>query len=417
MIRIQYNKLTGRVIGTEIILGNNPSTRDCVDSIDEFVDYTGNCGTILKDKLYFIDGKLQILEDAEPDYFDKRRELEWQIQSARENVSRNSDSALTERLLSGMSLEEALQDMQGAKNTLDSLTAELEELDRQYKEDLWTFYAEQDAQELAGLNPEKYSAVCLLIRDENQYLEEWVRHYIDLGVDLICIYDNGIDESVSDVIYALEEDIQDRIDIIPYHDINTTTLQQDVCNDFIDRYRDKVRWAAFVDSDEFIELVEDGGINDFLKGYEEHGSVFMNWVMHTANGQEVQTEGTVRERFTEEFQEPKNHIYRYQGKEFIQIYKVDTMVRYHAVFLRDAGMYINENLNMDIIKLRHYYTKSLEEWERKISRGSCDSTYRKSYQEFFKLNPDMDYLNTGEDYRQEYGPDLEKKAVVETESE
>ena len=50
-----------------------------------------------------------------------------------------------------------------------------------------------------------------------------------------------------------------------------------------------------------------------------------------------------------------------------------------------------------------YITKSYEEWVEKISRGSVNPGYMRKYQEFFEINPDMEYLNTGEKTIQTYG--------------
>ena len=34
-------------------------------------------------------------------------------------------------------------------------------------------------------------AVCAIMKDENQYIEEWSNHYKNLGFDHIFIYDNN----------------------------------------------------------------------------------------------------------------------------------------------------------------------------------------------------------------------------------
>ena len=57
----------------------------------------------------------------------------------------------------------------------------------------------------------------------------------------------------------------------------------------------------------------------------------------------------------------------------------------------------------DYFRLNHYYTKSYEEWVNKIKRGSSNPNFSRKYSEFFELNPDMEYLNTGEDFMQSYG--------------
>lgn len=43
-------------------------------------------------------------------------------------------------------------------------------------------------------------AICLIIKDENQYLEEWLNHHRKLGIDFFIIYDNNSEVSVSEYI-------------------------------------------------------------------------------------------------------------------------------------------------------------------------------------------------------------------------
>ena len=62
--------------------------------------------------------------------------------------------------------------------------------------------------------------------------------------------------------------------------------------------------------------------------------------------------------------------------------KVDGTVCYHASV---APIYRD-------MYIKHYYTKSYEEWLWKINRGSCDSRCLKKYNEFFWYNPDLQNL-------------------------
>ena len=63
----------------------------------------------------------------------------------------------------------------------------------------------------------------------------------------------------------------------------------------------------------------------------------------------------------------------------------------------------NEERNKNLFVIDHYYTKSWEEWQRKIKeRGGADPNYHKVLKEFFFYNPDMAYLDTGENAVQAY---------------
>ena len=43
-------------------------------------------------------------------------------------------------------------------------------------------------------------SICLLTKDENKYLKEWVQYHLSIGIDHFYIYDNNSDQSVRDTI-------------------------------------------------------------------------------------------------------------------------------------------------------------------------------------------------------------------------
>jgi hypothetical protein len=41
---------------------------------------------------------------------------------------------------------------------------------------------------------------------------------------------------------------------------------------------------AFIDTDEFIRVIDDRNINEFLKDFEEYDGLYIRWQMYGANG-------------------------------------------------------------------------------------------------------------------------------------
>ena len=63
----------------------------------------------------------------------------------------------------------------------------------------------------------------------------------------------------------------------------------------------------------------------------------------------------------------------------------------------------NSRGTMLLFVIDHDYTKSWEEWKKKImERGGADPNYHKALREFFFYNPDMSHLDTGENAVQSY---------------
>ena len=132
---------------------------------------------------------------------------------------------------------------------------------------------------------------------------------------------------------------------------------------------------------------------------EDYTEVYGSFVEYNANGQETYTDAPVRERFTRTT-DVCSALYH---KNFIQVNHIDNFKRHYANYNpKKYFVFRNEEDNKDMFVIDHYYTKSWEEWQQKIKRGSSDPGYRKQLKEFFVYNPDMKYLDRGEDVVQGY---------------
>lgn len=251
-----------------------------------------------------------------------------------------------------------------------------------------------------------YSAICLIIRDENEYLQEWIRHHISIGFDHIYIYDHNSKIPVTHTINTqLKKAEREYVIVIDWSGKHTHA--QDECYAHcLANFRKDCEWIAFIDTDEFIILNQDNSINDFLKRYENAGGIYMNWIMFNADGQEKKEEGGVMERFKQvcaDFQQ--------YGKLIVRTDRVFKMYIHEAAYINDFQT-LNEQghivkgrrhpYSTEFIQCNHYYTKSWEEWKKKISRGVADPLFGRSLREFFIYNPDMKYLDDGTDYFQIY---------------
>lgn len=251
-----------------------------------------------------------------------------------------------------------------------------------------------------------YSAICLITRDENEYLQEWIRHHLSIGFEHIYIYDHNNKEPVEETIRKkLKKSEREYISVINWGGRHNHA-QGEAYEHCLKNYGGDCRWIAFIDTDEFIILHKHNNINDFLKNYEDCGGIYMNWIMFNANNQEKKSYEPVMERFTETCPD-----FQQYGKLIVN----PDLVR--KQYIHEADYYggyntVDENKNVvigrrhpyhtDLIQCNHYYTKSWEEWKQKISRGSADSYFGRNLREFFIYNPKMSYLDDGTDYFQIY---------------
>lgn len=256
-----------------------------------------------------------------------------------------------------------------------------------------------------------YCALCLIIRDENDYLEEWLRWHIDIGVEHFYIYDHGSKEPVKDFIRGLGGDIAEKTEIIDWSGRHKDA-QPDAYNDCLKRSRGVSRWVGFVDTDEHVCVKTGQSLPEFLKSYEDFAGLFAIWVTYGANGRVEKTNEPLRRRFTK-----ISHGDTWAenvGKLIAQpVYTTDIMIHNGRAangfdivdeHCRKINDYIlrTDNPTRDFVCVDHYYTKSYEEWMEKLKRGSSHSNFARRYEEFFKVNPDMEYCKEKTDVRQEY---------------
>ena len=109
-------------------------------------------------------------------------------------------------------------------------------------------------------------AVVTCSKDESLYLLEWIEFYRLMGVDHIYFYDNG---STDDTKALLKPYVD--MDYVTYTYIDGRGKQLEAYNDALVLGKEKCRWMAFIDMDEYIVPIDSNRkildvINDIIGG-------------------------------------------------------------------------------------------------------------------------------------------------------
>lgn len=393
MIRLYIDDLTHLIQGYEYLNENSVIFKNDIildATYDQIRLITDNLGKVYYDSST---GDIYVSETTD-DYLIELAEKQQEYSELYEKVSDPSKTILQFALENGVAYDEAIFQFKLLKEYFEEVSAHLTSLEAHHKQQLFEYHATEHNEREKDIDWKHYSSVCLLIRDENQYLEEWIKWHIGIGVDHIYIYDNGIYQNVNDIVDTLSENIKDKITVINWQG-KFEDCQGDCYNHFLEYYGHETRWVNFIDSDEFIRITSKDykNINELLSNFEDYTIVFGKILEYTANGQETKTDLPVRERFTETTL-VNDGVYR---KDWIQPFRIDYMyIHYPRYSQRGNYVYNNENENKDLFIVDHYYTKSWEEWCVKINRGSATPKLLKSKSEFFLYNPDMTYLKCEE---------------------
>lgn len=237
------------------------------------------------------------------------------------------------------------------------------------------------------------TTICLLIKDENEYINEWLQWHIGIGFEHFYIYDNGSKIPIKKSVFEQYSQFCTLIDFSSGY----SCLQPDCYNHALQKYGSTTKWMAFIDTDEFIRTIDGRDINSFLRDYEQFDGLYVKWIMYNASGQWHKNNRPQRERFT--------HISDYDkwkpcGKSIIQPSKVKAMGTHFPSGIIGQYKIVDSCKKLmrtgmeqfspeDKIVIDHYFTRSFEEWQEKAKRGSCDPRVKRDYTEFYLYNPEM----------------------------
>lgn len=231
-----------------------------------------------------------------------------------------------------------------------------------------------------------YLSACCIVKDENEYLEEWIRYHLHIGVEHFFIYDNGSAIPVKETIHELG--LTEFVTVIYYPGKNKHVSAYSNC---LKTFGKSSQWIAYIDVDEFIVPKNaNHSLPEFLLDYEGYGGLGVNWLIFGSSGHTKRTHQPQLESFTfrsEPVFSPNNHI-----KSIVQPKYVKSAFKSHCFRYIDGKKCVNENLleikesfsenSVSKIQLNHYYCRSLEEYHNKIKRGISDTKRERKIEEF-----------------------------------
>ena len=222
-----------------------------------------------------------------------------------------------------------------------------------------------------------------IVKNEGDYIREWIAyHYLRCGENTIFyIYDNESED-------GLKDRIQDFIDkgIVVYTFFPGLQKQLDAYDDAISKYKNEVRYMAFIDIDEFLYSKRKDSlqatIQNLIQSNPNAAGLAVNWAIYGSSGQIHKTEGLVTERFLK--RAPKD----FWGNEHIKTIANPRLVKnfiscHYPLYkpgcwnINTMGkrqrLWLNSGIDNDIVRLNHYFGKSRDEFIAKKSRGRAAS--------------------------------------------
>ena len=214
---------------------------------------------------------------------------------------------------------------------------------------------------------------------EGDYIEEWVKYHLALGITRIYLYDN---EDTS-TYHSILRKYADRLTIhhIPHNNRNQA-VQYTVLDHFAFNYyiSDDITHIIHIDIDEFIVLKKHANIIEFIEEYitGDCAGIGMNWRFFGSSGHLEKSNEPVTQRFTRCDVNGNMHIKtifnKTQLQHFCTPHNIKTQSGYHIKSTngdRIVGPF-NYNIDHSVIQLNHYKSKTLPEFRYIRSRGRAD---------------------------------------------
>ena len=259
-----------------------------------------------------------------------------------------------------------------------------EEKENQKTEERVKDNKEKSYEEKTGKGESKTKiALCVIAKEENRYIREFVEFYKKMKVDKIFLYDNNEVEGE-----RFEDVISDYINSGFVNITNFRGFERPQFKSYRDCYQKNnasYDWLIYYDVDEFIYLKDFKDIKSFVddKRFKNCERIQLNWVFYTDNNLLFYDNRSVLERFTEK--EPNARHGKFGGSQEIKsmvrghnpnlnlkcIHVIDKKLKSCDGFGRSKKVFNVRTFQSDYeyYYLRHFYSKSTEEFIEKIMKS------------------------------------------------
>lgn len=240
---------------------------------------------------------------------------------------------------------------------------------------------------------EGYAALCVVCKNENSYIREWLNYHKCLGFSKIYVYDHS---SATPLNLTVGDYIQDgtveyqyfAADHVRYAEGYTTNLQRFLTTvqgqsykHCIETHGSKHTFMGFIDMDEFLVFHDHSmhNITQFLSRYEAYAGVSLYWILLGSSGHKRRPKGMVIKNYLKCV--PRRHKYHTQFKSFVNLKFQPTMYSPHrALFNVSTGYLVDENMvriatgrnkncTHRFAAVYHYATKSEQDFHNKLRQG------------------------------------------------
>jgi hypothetical protein len=218
-------------------------------------------------------------------------------------------------------------------------------------------------------------AAVAVLKNETSYIEEWLCHHMVVGVQHFFLYDNGSEDDIYEVLRRYINH-----GVVTIVSFPMRGLQRDAYNHALRFYGGATEWLAYFDIDEFLVPERDETVPQVLSRFPTADQVFVSRKEFCFSGHRERPDGLVTESYTlASANVPRvgraevlaKSIIRPSGVWRMGVHSADTLNGNTINTAGEAtaeGRPAIERPSFAGLQMNHYYTKSWEEFQRKLNR-------------------------------------------------
>ena len=240
--------------------------------------------------------------------------------------------------------------------------------------------------------------ICQLIKDEHNYIEEWIEYHHNLGINRFYLIEDITSKSHKELLqkydYVEVYRLLDLIDAQEEFMLNNTYRQYIVYRMFCRLWRGDNDWLFFIDPDEYIEITKERLYN-ILYDCKNQPAIPMRWKNMECNDHIYHPNNHEKYSLLNTYTNYNFKIYNHKLIINCNVYCKDLDCKYWNPYLFPHKFTPKiKYYHKHQIFLKHFLCKSFEEWvDRLTIKGEIKTAkWNRKFNDWFKTNPKYKYM-------------------------
>jgi hypothetical protein len=217
-------------------------------------------------------------------------------------------------------------------------------------------------------------AVCAIFREEAPFLDEWIAFHVGVGAQHFYLYNNFSTDNFRDVLKPWMAR-----GLVTLIDWPRPVGQLSAYRHCLKRARRECRWLAFIDIDEFLFSPQSIDIRPILNRYADLPGLFVWQLFFGSNGHVSRPQVPVTTAYVK-----RASLDRVSAKTIANprmVYRVGVhLCKYwlgEAFDTSRLGLTEGRQPVLEVLRINHYWSRSLEDLHVKIGRGDASTPQRR----------------------------------------